>query len=106
MKTRNYCMVCVIGLIVFFGLSASPLQAAEILQGPKAQEEQSTPVGVEVSTEELTHILKTGSIPVIDVRPPKEYEISHIPGSVNVFETEIEQMMHLCPDKSSGPVLY
>jgi rhodanese-related sulfurtransferase len=105
MKTRNHHMLCVIGLMVFFGLLASGLQAAENLQGEKAQQEQST-VGVEISTEELTQILLTGRIPVIDVRPPKEYDISHIPGSVNIFETEIERMMNLCPDKSSGPVLY
>ena len=29
MKTRNYQMLCVIGLMVFFGLLASGLQAAE-----------------------------------------------------------------------------
>jgi rhodanese-related sulfurtransferase len=106
MKKRNYYMLCVIGLMMFLGLLAPGLQAAENLQGEKAQQQQSAPGGVEISTEELTQILKTGRIPVIDVRPPIEYEISHIPGSVNVFETEIERMMDLCPDKSSGPVLY
>ena len=105
MKTRNYHTLCVIGLMVFFGLLASGLQAAENLQGEKAQQGQSTPVGVEISTEELIQILKTGRIPVIDVRPPKEYEMSHIPGSVNIFETEVERMMELCRDKSSA-VLY
>jgi len=104
MKMRNYYMWCVIGVMVFFSLFVSGLQAAEKLQGEKAQQEQST--SVEISTEELSQILKTERIPVIDVRPKKEYEISHIPGSVNIFETEIERMMDLCPDKSSGPVLY
>ncbi len=106
MKKRNYYLLCVIGLMVFSGLLASGLQAAENLQGEKAQQQQSTLGGAEISTEELTQILKTGRIPVIDVRPPQEFDISHIPGSVNVFETEIERMMDLCPDKSSGPVLY
>jgi rhodanese-related sulfurtransferase len=62
--------------------------------------------GVEISTEELKQILLTGKVPVIDVRPAKEYAISHIPGSINIFETDIEQMMKVTPDKSSGPVLY
>jgi len=106
MKKRNYSMLCLIALIVFSGLWVPRLQAVENPQGQKAQQQQSTPAGVEISTEELTQILKTGRIPVIDVRPPKEYEISHIPGSVNIFETEIDRMADFCPDKSSGPVLY
>ena len=106
MRKRNYSMVCVIGLMMFLGLSSHGLQAAESPQGQKAQQQQSASVGVEISTEELIQILKTGNIPVIDVRPPKEYDVSHIPGSVNIFETEIDQMMNLCRDASSGVVLY
>jgi len=90
---------------MFSVLLGSGLQAAESPQREKTHQGQ-TASGVEISTEELTQILTAGKIPVIDVRPQKEYEISHIPGSVNIFETEIERMMDLCPDKSSGPVLY
>jgi rhodanese-related sulfurtransferase len=61
--------------------------------------------GTEIPTTELKQILLAGKIPVIDVRPEKEYAVSHIPGSVNIFETEIERMMELC-GKSSGLVLY
>lgn len=64
------------------------------------------PAGVEISTEELQQILLAGKIPVIDVRPEKEFAVSHIPGSVNIFETKIEEMVKVTPDKSSGPVLY
>ena len=105
MKKRNYAMFCLIALIMFSVLLGSGLQAAESPQREKTQQGQ-TASGFEISTEELTQILTAGKIPVIDVRPQKEYEISHIPGSVNIFETEIERMMDLCPDKSSGPVLY
>jgi rhodanese-related sulfurtransferase len=105
MKKRNYSSLCLIALIMFSVLLGSGLQAAENPQGGRGQQEQTTP-GFEISTEELTQIIMTGKIPVIDVRPQKEYEISHIPGSVNIFETEIERMMELCPDKASGPVLY
>jgi rhodanese-related sulfurtransferase len=98
MKSRHYDRMCVIGLIVFFGLFAFGLQAAE--------SQPAAAVGVEISTDELARTLSAGNVPVIDVRPPKEFEISHIPGSVNVFETEIDQMMILCKDTSSGVVLY
>lgn len=60
----------------------------------------------EISTDELKDILKTGKFPVFDVRPTKEYGISHIPGSVNIFERDLERIMELCPDKSAGLVLY
>jgi rhodanese-related sulfurtransferase len=106
MKKRNYSSLCLIALIMFSVLLGSGLQAAENLQGEKTQQGWTTPVAFEISTEELTQVLLAGKIPVIDVRPQKEYEISHIPGSVNIFEAEIERMMDLCPDKSSGPVLY
>ena len=70
------------------------------------QAEGADSAGVEISTEELKQVLLAGKIPVIDVRPEKEFAISHIPGSINIFETKIEEMMKVTPDKSSGPVLY
>ena len=105
-KGNYYSMVCVIWLVMFLGLLGPGLQAAENAQGQKTQQQQSSSVGVEISTEDLIQILKTGNIPVIDVRPPKEYDVSHIPGSANIFETEIDRMIDVCPDRSSGPVLY
>jgi rhodanese-related sulfurtransferase len=86
-------------IAILFVLMVSGLSAAEIETSPSS-------TGVEISTEELSQILLTGKIPVIDVRPEKEYSISHIPGSVSIFETEIDQMIKASPDKSNGPVLY
>jgi len=82
------------------------LRAAETPQGTGGCREGAVCSGVEISTEELKQILIEGKIPVIDVRPAKEYAISHVPGSISIFETDIEQMMKATPDKSSGPVLY
>jgi rhodanese-related sulfurtransferase len=62
--------------------------------------------GVEVSTDELKAIFAGGKAHVFDVRPAKEYAISHIPGSINIYENELERMMELCPDKASEIVLY
>lgn len=67
---------------------------------------QAIQSGVEISTEQLKEILASGKGRVIDVRPPKEYAISHIPGSTNVFENDIEAMMRLCPDKAAPVVFY
>ncbi len=62
--------------------------------------------GTEISTEDLKQILKAGKAHVFDVRPAKEYAVSHIPGSINVFENELEGMTGMCPDTASEIVLY
>jgi rhodanese-related sulfurtransferase len=33
-------------------------------------------------------------MPVFDVRTAKEYAIAHIPGTINVFELEVDQLPH------------
>jgi rhodanese-related sulfurtransferase len=98
MKKRNGCAVWLLAVLVFAALLPVPcVQAAD---------SREAAAGAEITTEELVQILLAGKMPVIDVRPDKEYAISHIPGSVNIFETEIDQMIQSSPDKSSGPVLY
>jgi rhodanese-related sulfurtransferase len=62
--------------------------------------------GVEISTEELKAVLAGGKAHVFDVRPASEFAISHIPGSMNIYENEIERMTQLCPEKASEIVLY
>ena len=105
MKKINCYALCFIAAAVLVVL-ASGLHAAESPQDKKGHQEGTTSTGVEISTEELKQILLTGKIPVIDVRPEKEFAISHIPGSINIFEAKIEQMMQVAQDKTSGPVLY
>ncbi|MGH9929569.1 MAG: rhodanese-like domain-containing protein [Pyrinomonadaceae bacterium] len=60
----------------------------------------------EISTEELQNILTTRSEPVLDVRSATEYAIAHIPGSINVYEKEVERVVQLFPDKAAHFVLY
>lgn len=105
MKKNHFALGLFVALVLL-ALMTSGLHAAENPQEKNGHQEGATSKGVEISTEELKQILVEGKIPVIDVRPEKEYAISHIPGSINVFETDIEQMMKVTPDKSSGPVLY
>jgi rhodanese-related sulfurtransferase len=60
----------------------------------------------EISTEELKKILKAGSEPVLDTRSATEFAIAHIPGSINVYEREVERVVQLFPDKAAPFILY
>lgn len=60
----------------------------------------------EISTEDLVGILNTRSEPVLDVRSAKEFAIAHIPGSINIYEKELERVVQLFPNKSSGMIFY
>jgi rhodanese-related sulfurtransferase len=60
----------------------------------------------EISTEELKKILKAGSEPVLDARSATEYAIAHIPGSINVYEKEVERVVQMFPDKAAPFILY
>ena len=94
-------------LIISLTLSAlfvPAVQAADATQASQPQQ-KSPVVGIEITTAELKQIFLDGKIPVIDVRPEKEYDVSHIPGSINIFEMHIDRMSELCT-KSSGVVLY
>ena len=79
------------------------LLAASLLFSTTAAYCQS---GVEISTEAFKEILAGGKVHVFDVRPAREYAISHIPGSINSYENDIEHMIELCPDKGAAIVLY
>lgn len=37
-----------------------------------------------ISAIELTEILKREKLPIIDIRPTGEYNLGHIPGSINI----------------------
>jgi len=64
---------------------------------------QATP---EITTEQLRAILASSSEPVFDVRFAKEYAIAHIPGTINVFEKEVERITQLYPDRTTPMILY
>ena len=64
---------------------------------------QQTP---EISTEELQKILATRSQAVVDVRSAAEFAIAHIPGSINLYEKEVERVSQLFPDKATALVFY
>jgi rhodanese-related sulfurtransferase len=67
---------------------------------------ESNPITQEISTAELKKILADGKVPVLDVRSAQEYAIGHIPGSINHYEKELEQITSAYPDRNSPLVLY
>lgn len=67
---------------------------------------EPNPVTPEISTLEMEQILDQGVIPVLDVRSAQEYAIAHIPGSINHYEKEIEQITSAYPDKAASLVFY
>ncbi len=60
----------------------------------------------EISTEELQTILAANRDPVFDVRTAEEYAIAHIPGAINIYEKEVDQIASRYPDRSTRMVLY
>jgi rhodanese-related sulfurtransferase len=67
---------------------------------------EPNPITPELSTEELQHLLEAGKTPVLDVRSAQEYAIAHIPGTINLYEKEVEQIIRAYPDKGRALVLY
>jgi rhodanese-related sulfurtransferase len=45
-----------------------------------------------ISREELAARMVDGAVTVIDVRPPDEYALGHLPGAINIPLSEIEAM--------------
>ena len=68
--------------------------------------------GSEITTQQLHQILAAGIIPVLDVRFPQEYAISHIPGAINIppisninVQHEVEEIVARYPDPHTELVL-
>jgi rhodanese-related sulfurtransferase len=67
---------------------------------------ESNPITPEISTAQLQQLLKEGKTPVLDVRSAQEYAIAHIPGSINHYEKEVEQITKSYPDHNAALVFY
>ncbi|MFL5618023.1 MAG: rhodanese-like domain-containing protein [Gemmatimonadaceae bacterium] len=60
----------------------------------------------EISTEELRRTLTDGSAVVFDVRPTREYAVSHIPGALNVAaKPDVEMSMYVSDVAEIGRAL-
>ena len=82
---------------------AQPAVRPSVFQTTLEEPGQLTP---EITTEELLSILSTNSEPVFDVRFAKEYAIAHIPGTINIYELEVDRISALYPDHSQPMILY
>jgi rhodanese-related sulfurtransferase len=76
---------------------------ASIQQGALNEANQPTP---DISTAEFAALLASGTEPILDVRSALEYSIGHVPGSINLWEKEVERITERFPDRSSRLVLY
>jgi rhodanese-related sulfurtransferase len=81
-------------LVVAAGLSAAQVPAT-IQQAILNEPNQRT---TEVSTEELRQILTAGTVTIFDVRPFREFAVSHIPGAWNVAAKPGAPMSEYVPD--------
>jgi rhodanese-related sulfurtransferase/DNA-binding transcriptional ArsR family regulator len=53
-----------------------------------------------VSREELAARMSAGLVTVIDVRPPDEFALGHLPGAINVPLGQLEERLsHIAPDR-------
>jgi rhodanese-related sulfurtransferase len=103
--TCTYALLKFVGLVGICALVALPRAFAEnTVQSTTLGE--TNPITPEISTEQLEKILADGSGPVLDVRFAEEYAIAHIPGSINIYEKEIETIIQRFPNKATPIVLY
>lgn len=87
---------------------ATPVALAAVQAKPtiwQATLGEPNPVTPELSTEELQRQLAAGTS-VLDVRSAPEYAIAHIPGTINLYEKEVEQITRAYPGKTKLLILY
>jgi rhodanese-related sulfurtransferase len=89
-------------LLVFPGCQAAAQSRPTIWQATLGE---SNPITPELSTEVLQQQLAAGT-PVLDVRSAQEYAIAHIPGSVNLYEKEVDEVVRRYPNRGTSLILY
>ncbi len=92
MKTRKGYLPHIVAAMVMVLLIASMPVPANAQYRPGAP-------GTEIKTDELKQLLAEGKITAIDVRPPDEYAVSHVPGAINIYETEIGRILDACTNR-------
>ena len=74
-----------------------------IYEATLEEQGQKTP---ELSTEEFRAILGKAGAVVFDARPPQEYAMAHIPGSLNLDEKQLGRIAQNYPDPATSMVVY
>ena len=91
---------------VSLAVSASPVAGQSRPAITDAIIGEPNPITPEISTAQLQQALKDGTTPVLDVRSAQEYAIAHIPGSINHYEKEVEQITKAYPDRKTALIFY
>ena len=96
---RTHFVACFLCATIAWGAhiraTAQARSRPSVYQTTLEEPNQLTP---EITTEELLAILAAKSEPVFDVRTAKEYAIAHIPGTINVYEREVQRISDRYPD--------
>jgi rhodanese-related sulfurtransferase len=93
-------------LVLSFGMIPLALWGQSKLSINDAIIGESDPVTPEISTAQLRRILDDGKIPVLDARSPEEYALAHIPGAINYYEKDVDQLVKAYPDRNAPLILY
>ena len=96
-------LVLILVCLAVASTDAAAQSKLTVHQTTLGEADQKTP---EVTTEEVQRILASRSEPLLDVRSAQEYAIAHIPGSINLYEKEVERITQAYPDRATRMVLY
>lgn len=105
MTIRNGILMSLATAVTWAGASRSSAQECVQVVQQAALHESNQPTP-DVSTAEFTSVVQATSEPVIDVRSAMEYAIAHVPGSVNLYEKEVDHITQMFPDRSARLMLY
>jgi len=103
MPIRSAALTALIACLVAGGPAFASKTRPNVYEATLEEQGQKTP---EISTEELRAFLAKAGAIVFDARPPQEYAIAHIPGSINLDEKQLGRITQNYPDQSASMVVY
>ncbi len=109
-ESCNANAIAVAAIVTISAWLAAPLATAHaigarpsVYEATLEEQGQRTP---ELTTEELRAILARKSALVFDARPPEDYALAHIPGSLSLDEKQFGRFTQSFPDRATGIVVY
>ena len=98
METKRCCLIIIIGLIPFIGISQTYDEKLQSLY------EHTVPT---LACSELSQMMESGKqILLLDTRTPEEYKVSHLPGAVLVDYDHFDSNKFVGLDKKTEVVVY
>lgn len=109
-ERRNANGIAVAVIVAISAWLAAPLAPAHaigarlsVYEATLEDQGQRTP---ELATDELMAILARKSALVFDARPPEDYALAHIPGSLSLDEKQLGRFTQSIPDRATLIVVY